>query len=1044
MNLSKPFIRRPVMTTLLMLPLIVFGIFAYKHLPVSAIPVIESSTVVVTTTYPGASSEEVAKYVSAPLERQFILMQGIQFVTSENDYQSSTIICQFHDGVNIDVAAQNVQNAINQAAGDLPPSLPNPPSYTKANPSDTPILYAVVHSKQMPFSQLYEWGYSFIGQQIGTVQGIADIQTYGYPYAVRVKADPQALASRDISFDELANAINNANPDLPTGAFYGPNRSIQILADGQIIDPEKYNDLIIKYQDGEPVRLRDVATASQSLQNDKSSFRWITHGDGEEGVVVLAVLKQQGFNTVDVCNNILALMDRLKTQLPASIELTVPFTQSVFISQAVEEVEMTLIVAFILVVLVVYIYLGKIRNSVIPLIALPITVTGTFMLMYVFGYNIDIMSMSALTLSIGFLVDDAIIVLENIVRYVEMNEKPYKAALIGSRQIIITVVSISMCLAAVFIPMLFLGGAIGKIFHEFGAVIIIAIIFSAFISFTLTPMLCSRFIPPHNEDRKTKMELVSEKINAKMIAAYKPALQWCLKHRFWVFIFCVANLVVSVVLFKVLPKEFLPPNDLGVIEGFLATQQGTSPDKLDDYLQQVTDISMKDPAVNTIARIDSYPTDNQGIFFMNLVDVNKRKPIWDVINDLYPKLNGIPGVRVFLKAFPLINLQVGNITAGKAAYQYLVQGFKEEEVFAKSAKFLEKLHARPELAQVSSNMLADAPMLKVNFLRDPAHSYGNLNARQLEQALMYAYGETYISKINTAIDTYYVILQTDDAADMYPDDLSRLYVGENEDQVSMDSVLDYEVTSGPLEINNINTLPSVTVSFNPAPGHSLSEALTALQEAALDTFDTPTVFGSLAGNTEAFKKTFIQLTVLLFIAIFIIYLILGILYENFIYPIVPLSALPVAVMGGLLSLLVCRQFLSIYAMIGLIMLIGIVMKNGILIIDFALEEMHENGKEPYDAVLSACILRFRPIIMTTLAAMMGSVPIALGIGGTVAQGRAPLGIAVVGGLLFSQVVTLFVIPAFFLFICKFHQYATTKWDLFKDPHFEDPGETTTD
>ncbi|MDN3508127.1 MAG: efflux RND transporter permease subunit, partial [Simkaniaceae bacterium] len=518
MNLSKPFIRRPVMTTLIMLPLIIFGIFAYKHLPVSAIPVIESSTVVVTTSYPGASADEVARYVSAPLERQFILMQGIQFVSSENDYQSSTVICQFHNGVDINVAAQNVQNAINQAAGDLPPSLPNPPSYTKANPSDTPILYAVVHSKQLPYAQLYQWGYTFIGQQIGTVQGIADIQTYGYPYAVRVKADPQALASRDISFDELAHAINNSNPDLPTGAFYGPNRSIQIMADGQMFEPEAYNDLIIKYQDGEPVRLRDVATATHSLQNDKSTFRWITKeggADEEEGVVVLAVLKQQGFNTVDVCNNILALMEKLKSQLPASVELTVPFTQSVFISQAVEEVEFTLLVAFLLVVLVVFIYLGKIRNSIIPLIALPITVTGTFILMYVCGYNIDIMSMSAITLSIGFLVDDAIIVLENIVRYVEQNEKPYKAALIGSKQIILTVVSISLCLAAVFIPMLFLGGAIGKIFHEFGAVIIIAIVFSAFISVTLTPMLCSRFIPPHNEERKTKMEIISEKINAK-------------------------------------------------------------------------------------------------------------------------------------------------------------------------------------------------------------------------------------------------------------------------------------------------------------------------------------------------------------------------------------------------------------------------------------------------------------------------------------------------------------------------------------------------
>jgi len=1030
MNLSDPFIKRPVMTTLLMLPLIFFGIFAYIKLPVSSLPIIESPTISVSCSYPGASPEEVARYVAGPLERQFMLMQGIQFVSSQNDYQSTTIVLQFHEGVNIDVAAQEVQNAIDKAAGQLPKALPNPPTYTKANPSDTPIIYLNVYSKTASLADIYEWGYTFVGQQLGTVEGIADITTYGYPYAVRVNVDTEAVASRGLSLSDIAQTLIKENPDEPTGKFYGPDRSVVTRVKGQILDAEKYNDLILKYEDGEPVRLRDVGRAFQSVQNNKSSFYWVNQKGEEDGTMFLAILKQPGFNTMKVCTAIEELCERLRQDLPGSMELNIPFTQSSFIRDAVDEVEFTLLIAFLLVVFVVYVYLGRIRNSVIPLITLPITITGTFVIMYLLGYSIDIMSMSALTLAIGFLVDDAIIVLENIVRHVELGLNPHKAAHVGSKQIIITVISISLCLCAVFIPMVFFSGTIGHLFKEFGAVMFIAILFSGFISLSLTPMLCSRFVTAGTLETKTKMERISDKLNQKLTGWYKPVLEWALKHKFWVFIFCMGNMALSIVLFLVLPREFLPDADLGVIQTFVVADPGTSPEKMNSYLDKMSVIGKKNPAVDTIGRINSFPTDNQALYFLNLKPAKERQPISKVIPELEAAFQEVVGINVFMKPFPLINLQVGNITAGKGRYQYIIQGFKEEDVFDSATKMVEQMEKYPQFSQVSSNLINNAPVLDVEILRDAAHSYSDLTAKAVENAFQYAYGETYIAKLNSPTNTYYVILEgtNDDVRD--PTRLARLYTGEGEDQVAIDSVIKKELVAGPLEINRVNTLTAVTIAFNQGPNYSLSQSLEVLENIAHETLP-PNVVGTIAGNTEAFKRIFTELTVLLIVAIFLIYIILGILYENFIHPITALSALPVAVLGGLVTLLVLNQTLSIYALIGLIMLIGIVMKNSIIIIDFAIDQMTEEQKGPYEAIVTACMLRFRPIIMTTFAAMMGSVPVALGVGGTIAAGRAPLGMVVVGGLLFSQIVTLFVIPAFFLFMCHLQEKIQEKFKVFR-------------
>jgi hydrophobic/amphiphilic exporter-1 (mainly G- bacteria), HAE1 family len=1030
MNISKPFIRRPVMTTLVMVPLIIFGIFAYLFLPVATIPYIPSATIEVTASYPSASPSDMARLVAGPLERQFMLMEGIQFVASSNDYEQTTIILQFHDGINIEVAAEETQNAIYKAQGQLPSDLPNPPVYTKTNPSDTPILFAVVHSDTIPDTTLYDWGYTFVGQQLGTVEGVANITTYGYPYAVRVQVSPESLAAKGISLGELADAVVRENPDLPTGSFYGRSQSMVNNVAGQLYTAEEYNKVIIKYQDGSPVRVEDIGKAIPSLQNDKMSFKWITPPGKEEAVVVLAIFKQPGYNTVKVCQQLKALMDKLRLELPPTIKLDIPFDQAIFIEQSVEEVEFTLLLSFVLVVIVVFIYLGKARNSIIPLITLPITITGTFIIMYLIGYSIDIMSMSALTLAIGFLVDDAIVVLENIVRWVQGGEEPYQGAMKGSAQIIITVVSISICLCMIFVPMLFLTGTIGKIFHEFAAVILIAVIFSAFISLSLTPMLCSRFVPPYEHEKKTKMEKFSDRLNENLLKVYKPALSWALRHKTLIFLFCVVNLLLSVWLFVKLPKEFLPPDDLGCIQGFAVAQQGTSPDRMQDYVDQITKICIQNKYVASIARMKSTPTDNQAMFFITLVE-GKRPTIWQVMTELQSNLKDVIGSHVFLKAFPLINLQIGNITAAKANYQYILQGVNQKDLYATAEQILDKLRTVPELAQVSSDMQIGAPIVDVALLRDQARSYGDLSAQDIEDAIMYAYGEKYISKMNETQNMYYVIVQALDRDVEYPSQTNRLYLGNGDHQVAIDSVINKELAAGLLEINHINTLPSVTIAFNVAPGYALSEALQAFQVAA-DPLLPRGIMGHFAGNTSAFKTTFLQMTILLIVALFVVYLILGILYENFIYPLPPLSSLPVAALGGFITLIIFNQALSIYALIGIFMLLGIVLKNGILVIDFALEEMRDHQKSPEEAALRACLIRFRPIIMTTLAAVMGAVPIAMGVGGTVAKGRAPLGMVVVGGLLFAQLITLFVLPVFFVVTCKIHNFFTTRFELFKE------------
>jgi HAE1 family hydrophobic/amphiphilic exporter-1 len=1035
MNLSKPFVDRPVFTTLLMVTLITFGIISYKTLPVASIPEVEYPVIMVTANYPGASPDDIADLVTAPLEREFIIMQGIAVVSSQNYYGSSTIVLQFHLDVDINIAAQETEQAIQKALAQLPSDLPQNPTYSKINPSDTPIMYLAVHSPVATAWDIYEYGYSYLGQQLGTVDGIAEINTYGYPYAVRCHVNPAKLAAKNISFEELKTAIDNANVQQPTGKFYSPEISMVLKTKGQLIEADAYKDLIVKFVDGAPVRLKDVATVEDGLQNNKSSFKWFTKTspDGEE-ICFLALFRQLGYNTVEACTNVEALLAQVLPQMPKNLTLTEVFSLKSWILEAIEDVKFSLYVAFALVVLVIYLYLGKFRNSLIPLISLPITIVTTFIFMKLFGYTIDIISLSALTISLGFLVDDAIVVMENIVRYAQTEGlNAYDATIKGANQIVLVIVAMSLSLCAVFIPMLFLQGVIGQIFHELSAVIIIAVLVSGFISLSLTPMLCSRFLPTYQEDKKTKLELLSEKINNMVEKKYERGLHLALKHRFYVLGFAFLSMVSSTFLFVVVPKDFLPENDLGVIIGFGQTPEGTSPERFDKEMQEVKDVALKSPHVKYFATIESFPTDNQGMYFYTLTDASKRPDVWQLMKDFdRENKERCFGMRNILKSMPLINLQVGNVTAGKSNYQYILRSFDREGLDKSAGELIDAMKGSAFFSNVDTDYQPNAPVLNIDLLRNQAHSYGNINAKNIENGLMYAYGETYISKINTPENMYYVIMDMEKPFCYSNNSFNSLYLANSPygEMVNFNSVVDDSFTTGTELSTRVNAMAAVTISFNPGENVALSSSLDEMEKLSAKILPD-NVIKTAAGNTAAFKEAMAQFILLILLSIFVIYIILGILYENFLHPLTAISNVPVALLGGILSLLITGNVISIYAIIGILMLLGIVMKNGILIIDFTLELMQIEKMNPIDAVFKACTLRFRPIIMTTISAMMGAVPIALGIGGTVAKSRSALGVAIVGGLIFAQIVTLFLTPIVFIYIERLNRYLTTNFKFFQ-------------
>ena len=1024
MNFSQLFIQRPVMTTLLMVAIVVFGLFGYRFLPIAELPNVDFPTILVTANLPGASPETMASAVATPLEREFSTISGLKSMNSVNAKGATQITLEFDLNRDIDAAAQDVQTAIARASKNLPSNMQTPPTYNKVNPADMPILYFAITSPAMPLYKLHEYADTLLAQNISMVNGVAQVQIFGaQKYAVRVRIDPQAIASKGIGIDEVEQAIKKGNVELPTGTLYGNYQAFTIEATGKLLNAPHYNELIVKSKEGSPVKIKDIGEAIDSVENDKLAA-WYGSGGKLQRAMVLAIYRQPGTNTVQVADDVKKKVDELQKQMPASVSLHLLYDRSQSIRESVRDVQFTLLFTVFLVVLVIFLFLRRLSATVIPSAALPISIIGTFAIMYLLGYSLDNLSLMALTLSIGFLVDDAIVMLENIVRHIEIGEKPFEAALNGSREIGFTILSMTLSLVAVFIPVLFMGGIVGRLFKEFAVTISVAILISGLVSLTLTPMMCSRFLKAE-EKKHGRLYLALEKGFEWMINLYKVSLSWSLKHHRLIMIGSLAVLLLTAYIFIKIPAGFLPSEDKNQIFIITEASEDISFDEMVRHQLKLANLVLKEKAVQdfmtAVGPGPANPAPNNGRMFMHLKPMSERPHVDKLIEQLRPKLNSIPGLKVYPQNPPKIRIG-GTLT--KALYQFTLSGSDLKELYYYAQVMEEKLRKLPVIQDVSSNLQIKTPQINIEIDRLKAESLG-VTADQIENALWDAFGSKWISTIYAPNNQYQVILELKPEYQKDPSALSMLYIRSSRGElVPLNTFATISQSLGPLTVNHTGQLPSVTISFNLKPGVSLGEAVTEIQKIAKSTLPD-TIMTGFQGAAQAFKESFKGLWFLLIVAVFVVYLVLGILYESFIHPLTILSALPFAGFGALVTLLIFGVELNIYAFVGIIMLIGLVKKNGIMMIDFALHAQRNEGMKPQEAIFNACLIRFRPIMMTTAAALFGALPIALGIGAG-GEVRQPLGLAVVGGLLFSQMLTLFVTPVFYLYIDKLLKWLSKK------------------
>jgi hydrophobe/amphiphile efflux-1 (HAE1) family protein len=1019
MSISEPFIRRPIATSLLMLGILVFGVGAYNLLPVAALPKVDFPTITVTVNYPGASPDTMASSVATPLEQQFAALPSLAEMTSTSGVGATLITLQFDLERSIDGAAQDVQQAINAASGLLPKDLPSPPIYRKTNPADRPVLIYAVHSDAMPVYRIDDYAYTIIAQKLSTVKGVSESRIFGQkPYAVHVKVNPGALASRGISLEDVRQALSTASVNRPKGNLEGAHQVTTLDTNDQIFDAAGFRKVIVAYRNGAPVRLGDVADVVDGVRNERQGA-WFERKPAEG----LAIQREAGANTIQVVDTIKALLPKLQQSIPPMVHVDLVSDRSTVIRASVHDVQFTMMLTIGLVVLVIFIFLRTLWATIIPSLAVPLSLLATFAIMYGLGYSLDNISLMALTISVGFVVDDAIVMIENIVRYLEQGDGPFEAALKGAGQIGFTIISITFSLIAVFIPLLFMSGIIGRLFREFAVTVSVAVIASAFISLTLTPVLCSLFLKGHGEASPGRINRLAERGFDAFLRGYDRGLKFVFRHQFPALLATLLLMGLTAYLYITIPKGFFPQQDTGFIFGQAEARQDTSFTKMQGLVHQLVDIVVQDPAVSGVfyfAGASAYnPTENTGRVFMQLKPHDERSVTSDqVIQRLRPKVAQVEGAKFFMQSGQDISIG-GRLT--RTQYQYTLTDTDSAELNHWAPIVEAAMQKVPQLQDVASDQQIAAPHVAVEIDRDAASRMG-ISASMIDETLYDAFGQREVATMYTSTNQYKVILE---AQREFQDDtnaLSKIYVpGPNGAQVPISSFAKFTSKVEPLSVNHQGQFPSVTLSFNLAPGIAIGQAVEAIQATERELRLPPTVTGSFSGTAQAFQASLSSTPLLVAAAILVVYIVLGMLYESYIHPITILSALPSAGVGALLALMLLHYDLSVIALIGVILLIGIVKKNAIMMIDFALTAERYQGKSPIEAIHEACLLRFRPIMMTTFAALFGGLPIAIGQGAG-SELRRPLGIAMVGGLLVSQWLTLYTTPVIYLYLDRLSRW----------------------